>query len=765
MGLYYFKNITKNHSYLGGKGYTLGLLKNAGFNVPDGLILTEVPQEDSEWSEIFDWWKSHSFPKIAIRSSAVGEDSSEQSFAGQNSTYLNIQSEKEIKTAVNKCFMSMYRSSSTLYREHFLKEKNSEAKMNVVLQVMVDPLFSGVFFSKDPRNNESGWIVEAIRGLGEDLVSGKKNPYHFEEKSKTTTDLFDLKELITCGVGVKNFLGFEIDMEWAIDKDHQLKVLQARPITALSGKSEKKRLIENEIKRLKNNYSPETLWDGGTFAEWSGPPSELTFSIWSLAFAKDHAFSKALKKLGYLGINSSLSNENHSLLERIFNLAYINISMLAPLYFGPIPYRLELKKTPKLKFDLKKMNLITLFLTPITIWRMVKVAFGLSTKRHLWLKESELELDRLKQDSLSFNDRTSYSLLKNEELINKLRNEAEKFYDQTLVWPLILITLIETTTQNLKAMLKGVVTEDQIDQRLNKWLSSGLHTVTMDMNNEYKKATQDLLDHKSFLQKYGHRAPGELELSHPRWIELAEAAFIKSSSQNQIQNKAEEIDSVKQDIDQLVTYKKQIIEKEWLLLKEMLEQREKWKMQILLPYSHIRFIILEIAKRHQLEDLIFWFTLDEILAQNFDLSLAKSRKANCEMSKSIYLPAILQLNELEDILSDKKEIKSKIVSGIALSPGVVFGEVRIVNDPEHVNTDSWPLNTILIAESTDPGWTGLFLKSKAIVVEKGGVLSHCAIVAREMNLPAISGIKQCHLRFKDGDKIWVDGNNGRISLA
>jgi len=95
----------------------------------------------------------------------------------------------------------------------------------------------------------------------------------------------------------------------------------------------------------------------------------------------------------------------------------------------------------------------------------------------------------------------------------------------------------------------------------------------------------------------------------------------------------------------------------------------------------------------------------------------------------------------------------------------VFGEIRVVTDPEQVDMSNWPENTVLVAESTDPGWTGLFLKSKAVIVEKGGVLSHCAIVAREMNLPAISGIRQCHLRFKDGDKIWVDGNNGRVTLA
>jgi phosphoenolpyruvate synthase/pyruvate phosphate dikinase len=197
----------------------------------------------------------------------------------------------------------------------------------------------------------------------------------------------------------------------------------------------------------------------------------------------------------------------------------------------------------------------------------------------------------------------------------------------------------------------------------------------------------------------------------------------------------------------------------------MLELRERWKMQLLSPYSHIRFIALEISRRYNIEDDIFWHSFQEILNKDFNSERAKRRKAKAEMSKAIYLPSILELDKLEEILSNKSANNSEVKNGISLSPGFVFGEVRVVLNPDKVNTDEWPANTILVAESTDPGWTGLFLKSKAIVVEKGGVLSHCAIVAREMNLPAISGIKQCHLRFKDGDKIWVDGNNGRITLA
>ena len=69
-----------------------------------------------------------------------------------------------------------------------------------------------------------------------------------------------------------------------------------------------------------------------------------------------------------------------------------------------------------------------------------------------------------------------------------------------------------------------------------------------------------------------------------------------------------------------------------------------------------------------------------------------------------------------------------------------------------------------MAENTDPGWTPLFAKAKGVIVDKGGVLSHCAIVAREMNLPAVSRVRQCHRILKNGDKVWVDGNNGRISI-
>ncbi len=766
MAFYKFEDIKTEHQFLGGKAYALGLMTNAHFPIPRGAVLSALPVNEIEWEEIYNWWKGQDKPKLAIRSSALGEDSGEQSFAGQNSTFLNIADPIGIKKSVINCFESINKKSSTLYREHFLKEKSQLVKMNVVLQKMVDPLYSGVFFSIDPRSNDRGWILEAIEGYGEDLVSGKKTPFHFEENKPHLCSLFALEEIVSIGKKVKDYFGYEIDMEWAVDKNNNFFVLQARPVTAIAGKSNEKKIIQEEIERLINSHEADTIWDGQTFSEWSGPPCELTFSLWREAFSANNAFSKALQKLGYVGLENELKNETHSLLEKILGRGYINISMMAPFYFGSIPYRLTTPLPPHLKFDYHKMTLANFLNTPLTIWKIIKIGWRLSTERRSFLNESAKELNLFK-NNLSYEH---YEHLNISELIALFNNEASTFYSKTLVNPLMLIVLIESTTQSIRALLKGVLSNDEIENRLKLWMSYDLHTVTMKMNVDYQIACLDEKKRISFLNSYGHRGPGELDLSHPRWNELGDKVFLKISPHL---DRKENTFNVNQDIKNLKTYKKLAIEKEWTLLKEMLELREAWKMIILKPYAVIRSLAQEIAKREDLGEGIFWHDCNEIFQRNFNTERANQRKMKANILKSISLPPVISLSKLKNIVngdtSDERNSEQeeglKSIIGTPLSPGIAFGEVRIVIDPDNIDTALWPENVILVAESTDPGWTGIFLKSKGVIVEKGGVLSHCAIVAREMNLPAISEIKQCHLRFKDGDKIWIDGNNGRITFS
>ncbi|MEO5970678.1 MAG: PEP-utilizing enzyme, partial [Bdellovibrionia bacterium] len=147
------------------------------------------------------------------------------------------------------------------------------------------------------------------------------------------------------------------------------------------------------------------------------------------------------------------------------------------------------------------------------------------------------------------------------------------------------------------------------------------------------------------------------------------------------------------------------------------------------------------------------------------LKLIERRKKRSQTLGRISLPSKFSLGELENLIFAKDTGSAKVFKGEGLSPGVAYGEVRVVSQPEDADVSNWPDDVILVAEATDPGWTPLFLKAKAIVVEKGGVLSHCAIVAREMGLPVVSGVLGCHLKFKEGEHVWVDGSVGSVRKA
>jgi phosphoenolpyruvate synthase/pyruvate phosphate dikinase len=106
-------------------------------------------------------------------------------------------------------------------------------------------------------------------------------------------------------------------------------------------------------------------------------------------------------------------------------------------------------------------------------------------------------------------------------------------------------------------------------------------------------------------------------------------------------------------------------------------------------------------------------------------------------------------------------MSASTLRGIPLSHGIVKGTVRIVSDPSEVDFSDWPEDAILVAPATDPGWTALFTRSRGVIVERGGVLSHCAILARELGLPGINLPRAAQV-LKNGDRIWLDGQTGSV---
>ena len=118
-------------------------------------------------------------------------------------------------------------------------------------------------------------------------------------------------------------------------------------------------------------------------------------------------------------------------------------------------------------------------------------------------------------------------------------------------------------------------------------------------------------------------------------------------------------------------------------------------------------------------------------------------------------------NAFEAPRSGEAEKTGDVLRGLGCGPGVVQGRVRVVCDPHGVTLDG---DEILVAERTDPGWIGLFAACRGLVVERGSLLSHAAIVARELGLPAVIALPQATARLCDGDLVEVDGNAGTVQV-
>lgn len=283
MPLRHFCDINKEHLPIaGGKGSHLGELYSAGFNVPNGFIVTThayfdflnkydlmekilektagLDVEDTEklektGEEIRSMIMNADFPeelvkkiastlqnfsaeKFAVRSSATAEDLPGASFAGQQDTYLNISKDK-IAHNIQKCFASLFTARAIYYRTK--NDFKHDVGIAVVIQEMIDPDFAGVIFTVDPIHKKD-ILIEAASGLGEKVVSGSVTPNNyfidrssFKIKQKQEEEFFEenlILELAKIAKKIEKHYGSPQDIEFAV-KNRKIHILQSRPITTL----------------------------------------------------------------------------------------------------------------------------------------------------------------------------------------------------------------------------------------------------------------------------------------------------------------------------------------------------------------------------------------------------------------------------------------------------------------------------------------------------------------------------------------------------
>ena len=245
----------------GGKSASLGELIAAGIPVPPGFAASIVADVD----EIADAYRSLGEPAVAVRSSAIGEDSAETTFAGLQDTYLWVQGADAVCAAVRDCRASLDNPEAVAYRKRMGIE--GEPAMGVTVQLMVDSAVSGVMFTCNPVTGDPSTVaVNASWGLGLAVVGGEVTPDEYRaskvtgevlhraigpklieygpggERSAVPPERQDvacldeqrLSELVEVARRVERHFGSHQDIEWAIDRDGELFMLQSRPVTVLA---------------------------------------------------------------------------------------------------------------------------------------------------------------------------------------------------------------------------------------------------------------------------------------------------------------------------------------------------------------------------------------------------------------------------------------------------------------------------------------------------------------------------------------------------
>ena len=296
-------------------------------------------------------------------------------------------------------------------------------------------------------------------------------------------------------------------------------------------------------------------------------------------------------------------------------------------------------------------------------------------------------------------------------------------------------------------------------------------------SSDYKNAIAE------WTQKYGHRGFNELDIASPRWRESPDqvevmADGLEAGATNPLVAQAAR-DRAEAMLRSLPLLLRWIMAYTIGRAAEGFRIREQGKSCLVAVVGISRLVFLEwgrrLASEHKISDRddAFFLTLADFWAWangHWDgdgaQRLVAERKAQLAAWKTMSEPAdvILEKAEgLETVSPSTHTLGGNRLQGSGVSPGQARGAARKLHSPS--NAASLKSGDILVAKSTDPSWTPLFLRASGIVVETGGYLSHGAIVAREFGLPAVVNIPGCFEAIPDGADLSVNGNLGLVEIG
>ena len=330
----------------GGKAMGLKALMDIGLSVPDAFVIIHPNSGTISDGVLRKHLEKLGKGPKAVRSSAVSEDGTNASFAGQFDTFLNLHSFAEIKDAIFNCIDASSGSRVKDYASNIIKD--ADLRISVILQNMVNARLAGVVFSANPVTNRRDKIlVNAVEGSGDHLVSGIKDGVHYEffrsgsdipsefKKNPFLLSERNLKEILEGANKTEQHYGVPVDLEWAIDQNDQIQWLQVRPITTLL------EVHYNELDTVKNNSND--IWTLGNIGEMMpGVVTPLTYSV--SAEAIDYGMTMLADKSGAFPLKKRTEKRY---IQMFYNRLFVNMS-----HMMDYPKNIWLNKADDVQFAL-----------------------------------------------------------------------------------------------------------------------------------------------------------------------------------------------------------------------------------------------------------------------------------------------------------------------------------------------------------------------------------------------------------------------------
>jgi phosphoenolpyruvate synthase/pyruvate phosphate dikinase len=755
----------------------------------------------------------------AVRSSATAEDLPTASFAGQQDTYLNILGKEAILKHVSRCWASLYSERAVTYRIQNAFD-HRKVQLAVVVQRMLFPQAAGILFTADPvTSNRKVSSIDASFDLGEALVSGLVNadaykvrngkvfakkistkklavlaspdggtkeqeiePERQNRQALTNEQILQLEHM---GRKIEEHFGHPQDIEWCL-VDGTFYIVQSRPITTLFPIPE----ANDQENHVYVSVGHQQMMTDAL------KPLGLSFRQLTSVRPMDSAGGRL-----FVDITQDLASPTRrDILVNVLGKSdpLIKDALLTILERGDF-----IKSLPNEEPSSSKSSRSV---PPVNFQALNDYDPQIVSDL---IKSSQTSIDQLRRDIQTKSGPALFDFIL--EDTQKLRKDISD--SQSLGVIMTAMNASSWLNANMMEWLGEQNAADTLSQSVPNNITSEMGLALLDVADVIRPHPEvlDYLQHVkddsfldelvqfdggqesrdaicTYLNKYGMRCAGEIDINKPRWSEKPTTlvpmilANIKNCEPNASHLKFEQgrqealdkeqelLERLKQlpDGEQKAKETKRMIG----LVRNLSGYREYPKYGIVSRYFVYKQALLKEAERlvqanlirepEDIDYLAFEELRDVVRSNEVDYQIISKRKDQHKLYEKLTPPRV-STSDGEIVAGEYKRenLPAGAIVGLPVSSGVIEGRARVILNLEDAVLDK---GDILVTCFTDPSWTPLFVSIKGLVTEVGGLMTHGAVIAREYGLPAVVGVENATRLIKDGQRLRVHGTEGYVEI-